>query len=182
MNTNGMATLLAELLEPQVETGKYGEISKERLRASLTTGPALTEHEQLLLLLSPVARIDWQHIQQQVKRELQEELKARDIEMNILPLAAATDEEKIQFKGNGFNVTLYRQDDIGVPWIILVQLGETYLQAIGPMTTLRLVDSGGLEWLRGKPDKNGEITASWHDPDTDILARSRKFSLTLEPV
>ena len=182
MNTNGMATLLTELLAPQVETGKYGVISKERLRASLTTGPPLTEHEQTVLLLSPVTRIDWQHIQQQVTHELLAELKARDIEMNLLPMAAATDEETTKFHGNGFNVTLYRQNDIGIPWIVLVQLGDAYLKAIGPMTTLRLVDSGGLEWLRGKPDKNGEITGSWHDQDTDLLARSRRFSLTLEPV
>ncbi len=182
MNTNGMARLLAGMLDTQLETGQYGAIDEERIRASLTTGPALSDEEQSLLLLSPVARSDFNRVRREVKEKLVLQLMENHIEQNLLPLAAATDEDKVLLKGNGFNVTLYKQDNLGIPWIVLVQLGDNYLQAINPMTVLRLVDSGGLEWLRGKPDANGEITVPWEDAETDILSRSRRFSLTLEPV
>lgn len=182
MNINGMAELLSEILETQVESGQFGAIDEERLRQALTSGPPLSNEEQSLLLLSPVARSDYKRIRREIRENLTSRLINRSVELELLPLAAATDEEKVIMQGNGFNVTLYRQDNLGIPWVILVQLGTFYLQALNPMTVLRLVDSGGLEWLRGKPDANGEITATWDDPETDILARSRRFSLTLEPV
>ena len=182
MNNDGMARLLAKLLDSQIESGQYGIIEKERLYASLTTGPPLNEKEQSLLLLSPVARFDLQQLREEIKAKLIADLKMKNISQTLLPLAAATENDKVILKGNGFNVTLYKHEELGIPWIILVQLGNSYLQAINPMTVLRLVDSGGLEWLRGKPDKNGEITSPWNDNETDLLARSRRFSLTLEPV
>jgi len=183
MNVNGMAVLLSEILETQLETGQYGSIDEQRLFQALTTGPALTDEEQSLLLLSPVARSDFKRIGAAIKKELESRVQEYQVGQEILPLAAATvGQKKVVFQGNGFTVTLYRQDKIGIPWVILVQLGSDWLRVIHPMTTLRLVDSGGLEWLRGSPDPNGEITATWDDHETDILARSRRFYLLLEPV
>lgn len=183
MNTNGMARLLAGILDSQLETGQYGVVDEHRIRESLTTGPVLTDEEQSLLLLSPVARNDYNTIRRQIKEEVLVQLADNHIEQTLLPLAAAASAgDKVLLKGNGFNVTLYKQDNLGIPWVILVQLGKSYLEAINPMTVVRLVDSGGLEWLRGKPDANGEITQPWQDSETDILSRSRRFSLTLEPV
>ncbi len=177
-----MAGLLSEILDAQVESGKYGAIDEGRFREALTVGPPLDEQEQGLLLLSPVARADYHRIRREVQEELTGRLQEQGVDMALLPLAAASDDDKVVMQGNGFSVTLYRQDDLGVPWVILVQLGSSYMQALNPMSLLRLVDSGGLEWLRGKPDKNGEITATWDDPETDLLLRSRRFSLSLEPV
>jgi hypothetical protein len=182
MNLNGMAELLSGILESQVESGQYGSIDEERIRESRTTGPKLSEAEQSLLLLSPVARSDYRRVCRRIQEELTSRLLDQGVEMELLPLAAATDEDKVVMHGNGFNVTLYKRNDLGIPWVILVQLQTSYLRALDPMTILRLVDSGGLEWLRGKPDVNGEVTATWDDPETDILARSRRFSLKLEPV
>ena len=62
MNLNGMAELLSGILESQVESGQYGSIDEERLRESRTTGPKLSEAEQSLLLLSPVARSDYRRV------------------------------------------------------------------------------------------------------------------------
>jgi len=182
MNTDGMARLLGEILDSQLETGQYGVLDEERIRAALTNGPPLDEHEHSLLLLSPVARYDYERIRAEVKQEMLDRLHEQQVELEMLPLAAASDADKNILRGRGFTVTLLRQEHLGIPWIILVQLGPEYLEAISPLTVLRLVDSGGLEWLRGKPDRNGEITAPWSDPETDLLARSRRFSLTLEPV
>lgn len=181
MNSNGMAELLSKILDTQIETGQYRGINEQRLRQALTTGPGLDHEEQSLLLLSPVIRHDYKRIRHEIKKELTQQLQNQGVEMQLLAFAAASTEDKVVMQNNGFSVTLYRQNDIGIPWIILVQLGPSYIQAINPMTILRLVDSGGLEWLRGKPDANGEITGTWDDTKTDILARSRRFSLALEP-
>ena len=182
MNVNSMARLFSEVLASQVETGKHGSFAPARLREALTTGPSLSEAERSLLLLSPVARSDFQRMRCQVKEEIQQRLDQLGVERQLYALAADSDEGTVSLKGNGFQVTLYQRSDLGIPWVILVQLGPVYLQAINPMTVLRLVDSGGLEWCRGKPDGQGEITASWDDRETDILARSKRFSLSLEPV
>ncbi len=181
MNINGMAALLKDILDSQIESGTQGTLNEYRIHEALTKGPELTEEEQSILLLSPVARSDYSRIRYEVIEEIRNNLFEFDVDLEILPLAAASDENVISLKGNGFDVTLYQKDNLGIPWVILVQIGTSYREAINPMTTLRLVDSGGLEWLRGKPDVNGEITAAWSDPDTDILARSRRFTLTLEP-
>lgn len=182
MNLNSMAKLFSEVLATQVETGKYGTFDPERLREALSTGPSLNESERSLLLLSPVARSDFQRMRREVNEEILKRLEQLGVERRLYALAADSEEGTVSLKGNGFGVTLYRRSELGVPWVILVQLGPAYLQAINPMTVLRLVDSGGLEWCRGKPDGQGEITASWDDRETDILARSKRFSLALEPV
>ena len=152
------------------------------LRQALTTGPPLIDREQRLLLLSPVARADYKQIRNEIVSETHERLDRHGVEMNLIPLAAADESDKVVLKSSGFRVTLYRQEKFGVPWVILVQLGPAYLQAINPMTSLRLADTGGLEWLRGRPDTNGELTGAWNDPETDLLKRIRRFSLMLEPV
>lgn len=182
MNTNAMARLLTELLDPQVESGEYGEIGDDRLRKAMTIGPALTKQEQSLLLLSPVARADYSRVCNEIVAETRDRITRHGVKMNLLPLAAADQDDKVVFKSTGFTVTLYRRDDLGIPWIILVQLGSSYRQAINPMTTVRLADTGGLEWLRGKPDANGELTGAWNDSETNLLTRAQRFSLMLEPV
>lgn len=183
MKSDGMARLLSEILDPQIESGEYGAIDKGRLRKSLTNGPGLTDQEQSLLLLSPVARGDFKDVRNEILEEVYARIHQQSVDMNMLPLAAAGEEkDKVILKGRGFSVTLYRRGELGIPWIILVQLGASYLKAINPMTTLRLVDTGGLEWLRGRPDVNGELTGPWSDAETDLLNRAHRFSLVLEPV
>ena len=183
MKSDGMARLLSEILDPQIESGKYGAIDKDRVRESLTNGPELTDREQCLLLLSPVAREDFKDVRNEILEEVYARIQQQDIDMNMLPLAAAGEaKDKVILRGSGFSVTLYRRDELGIPWIILVQLGASYQKAVNPMTTLRLVDTGGLEWLRGRPDVNGEFTGPWNDAETDLLIRAHRFSLILEPV
>ena len=182
MNTDSMTRLLAEILDSQIETGAHGEINDIRMREALTTGPDLTKQEQSLLLLSPVARGDFQRMRNKIVSEIRDRVSVYGVETELLPLAAASSGDKITLKNTGFSVTLYCKDDLGIPWVILVQLGNNYQQAINPMTTLKLVDTGGLEWMRGKPDAFGEMTGAWYDFETDLLSRARRFSLVLEPV
>ena len=183
MNMNGVSRLFLEILNSQLESGRYPPLDEKRVRESLTRGPGLTEDEQIILLLSPLARHDYQQVKKKIQEETRLRLYAQGVETELLAMAASSEDgDKMILKGNGFTVTLYRQENHDTPWVLLVQVGPLYLQNIYPMTPLRLIDSGGLEWLRGRPDANGEITASWNDPETDLLARSKRFSLILEPV
>ena len=177
-----MARLLAEILDSQIESGTYGVIKYNRMQEALTIGPGLTKQEQSILLLSPVAREDFQRMRNKIVAEIRDKISQYGVETELLPLAAADLQDKVTLKNTGFSVTLYRKDDLGVPWVILVQLGKNYQQAINPMTTLKLVDTGGLEWMRGKPDTFGEMTGAWYDFETDLLSRARRFSLILEPI
>ena len=183
MKTGGMEKLMGALLDRQIETGKYGLISAQRLRQALTTGPELDDAEKSLLLLSPVARDDYQQARETIRLETLERLSRNGVETELLPLAAADDgaQEVVILEGNGFSVNLYAQDDAGKQWVILVQLDENFRNSINPMTSLRLMDSGGLEWLRGRDDANGELSGVWLDDEINLLSRTRKYSLFLEP-
>ncbi len=182
MEKDNLAKLLAAVLDRQLESGKHTMITQERLREMVTTGPSLTEAEKKVLLLSPVARHDYAKMCTKIHKELNERLQRHGVKNEILPLAAATTDDKVVLKGADFNVTLFNKTEIGIPWVILIQLGSSYLRTVNPMTQLRLVDSGGLEWLRGRPDSNGELTGVWQDDETDLLRRARRFTLFLEPV
>ncbi len=182
MKQDNLARLLLAVLDRQLESGKHKMITRERLKETLTTGPPLTEEEKKILLFSPVARDDYAGMCNEICKELNERLQLYGVDNEILPLAAATTDDKVVMKGADFNVTLFNKTEIGIPWVILIQLGSSYLRTINPMTQLRLVDSGGLEWLRGRPDSNGELTGAWQDDETDILKRAQRFTLFLEPV
>lgn len=181
MNDAGIEKLFGELLESQIETGKYEQLNLKRIREALTVGPALSDEEQRLLLLSPVAREDFWLIKEEITNDLLGRLEEQGIALELLPLAAADKSDKVVMHSTGFSVTLINKNEIGVPWVILVQISSAYRKIISPMTTLKLVDSGGLEWLRQKPDSNGEMTALWTDSETDLVDRASRFSLILEP-
>jgi len=182
MNTQSLENLFTAMLETQVESGTAGTISKDRLEQAITTGPELTPEEKQILLKSPVARYEYLDAKNRVFASMNEQLQTQHIETNVLPLAASDQSDKHTFSCSGYRVTLYNKKKYGIPWVILLQLDNSFMKIINPMTIIRLVDSGGLEWLRGKPDINGELTASWLDSDTDLLERSKRFSLNVELV
>ena len=184
MNSRAIRRLTATILSRQMESGRHGTIDEKRLREALTIGPQLTEKENSLLLLSPVARDDWNRIRTLILNDMRDKIAEQGLDTSLVSLAASTDIEdgQVLIPGSDFSVTLYRQDTQGIPWVILVQLGPAYRNTIYPMTCLRLVDEGGLEWMRGYPDAEGEITSAWLDRNLDLHVRARKYSLKLEPV
>lgn len=170
------------MLDTQQESGTHGAMSDSRMRQSLVIGPGLTAEEKGILLKSPIARYRYMDIKRAVTRQIEQDLKVFHIGTEILPLAASDHSDTHAFACSGYRVVLYDKNELGIPWVILLQLDKSFQKAINPLTVLRLVDSGGLEWLRGKPDRNGELAASWSDADTDLLERSKQFSLNLEVV
>ncbi|MCU7805624.1 MAG: hypothetical protein KZQ96_20750 [Candidatus Thiodiazotropha sp. (ex Lucinoma borealis)] len=108
-------------------------------------------------------------------------MDANRVDTSLVSLAASSLEDKVILKGRSFAVTLYRGLGRDVPWVVLVQLDKNYLDAIEPMTTLRLVDSGGMEWMRGSVDSNGEFTGVWLPSNGDLIKRAQDYSLSLVP-
>lgn len=182
MNRESLKALFSAMLDEQVEPGETPPLVEARMRETLTTGPQLTEEEKALLIQSPLARYRYQDMQKQVAEEITQTLERGNIATRILPLAAAEKTDTHHFSCTGYKVILYDKKEHGIPWVILLQLDKAFQDAINAFTVLRLVDSGGLEWMRGRPDANGEITASWIHADTDLLERARQYSLKLEIV
>ena len=182
MKTQSMKALFAAMLEQQLVEDDTRVLDEARMRESLTTGPELTDEEKSLLVRSPLARYRYQDMQAQVADEVTDTLRRLKIDTHILPLAAADHSDTHTFTCTGYRVILYDKKKYGVPWMILLQLEKSLQDAINPFTVVRLVDSGGLEWMRGKPDANGELTVSWIHPDTDLLERARRYELNLEIV
>ena len=135
-----------------------------------------------MLILSPITRDNWNNIRIELKEEFRDKLNAEHLDTALVPLAAATEAEpnRISLQGQGFNVTLYRQVEQEIEWVILVQLEPNFTKAIYPMSQLKLIDSGGLEWMRGRPDAGGEFTGTWSDSAIDLYERAQNCSLTLD--
>ena len=69
-----------------------------------------------------------------------------------------------------------------MPWIVFLQLSSKVTNCLYPLTRIRLYDSGGLDWIIGKPDKNGQIIGEWLDNETNLVERSKLYSLHIEPI
>jgi len=182
MKTESLQTLFAAMLEQQLVEKETRVLDDRRMRESLTTGPKLSDEEKALLIRSPLARYRYQEIQREIAEEISDILERRNIDTRIVPLAAADHAGEQVFSCTGYKVILYEKKQYGIPWLILLQLDKAFQESIHPLTVLRLVDSGGLEWMRGRPDSNGELTASWSHADTDLRERAKQYSLNLEIV
>ena len=155
----GVQALLAEILEAQLGRAEAENIPQERIVEALTRGPGLTNEEKRLLWLSPEARDTYLAIRRRLSRSLEQRLRDRGIEMETTLLAASGGEtDNFSCEGEGWTVVAQKD---GGEWIVSLHLKETARQAIPPMTTLQLVDKGGVEWLRGRPDESGDINAVW---------------------
>jgi len=185
MNQDSLHQLVADVFADQIETDAYELISDSRFHEVLTSQKEFTAKEQSLLILSPRIRSDYQRIRLAIKDEAYSSILKSNIATKILPLAASSNEqEQIILAGSGYRVILYRPDEPDTPWLVLVQLEKIYQDILRDFshTPLRLFDSGGLEWLRGKPNSYGEISATWTDANMDLAQRASQYSLHLEPV
>ncbi len=184
MSSRNLHKLMAYVLARQVESGEYGAVSEQRLREALTDGPDLDDAERALLLLSPVARDDWDRVRREVLDDVREHWMGSGADTELVPLAAssASDTGQIDVNGPDFTVSLFQQDHEGTTWVILVQLGPNLRAGLYPMSTLRLIDDEGLEWARGRPDAQGELIATWHNDEVSLQERAKGHRLRLEPI
>lgn len=176
------ARLLLDLLNAQTEDAGSKPLSLARLHAALTDGPPLTKAEQGVLYRSPLSRDDYLRLKRKRNAELQTRWRQQGLRLRLVAKAAADpDSDRLHYQNAaaGFQVTLFRQDDADMPWMVLLQLDPMVRDTLYPASAVVLSDSGGLEWARGRPDARGELSFGWHHPDTDPRQRLRAYTLTL---
>lgn len=181
-NPNSMKRLFADVLDSQLEPEFTPDISTDRLRESLTTGPALSAEERRSLWRSPLIRDEYLRIRRQLNAEIRSRVQERGLDLRIVGRAAADDTDELRYDSadGSFQITLMRQPEEDMPWLLLVTLSKAIRETLYPLTQIRLVDSGGLEWVRGRPDTRGELSFGWYDLENLPDQRLREHSLILE--
>ena len=74
-------------------------------------------------------------------------------------------------------VKLFPLDESGDRWTIFLKVTEQGQEALG--SRIRLVDTGGVQWLAGQVDEDGELSADWAYQETP-LQRLHQYELRLE--
>ena len=177
-----LAKVFAEVLDRQKNISLPEDISTARLYAAFTDGPALVEEERQVLLKSPTLRYQCVDVMKQINQEIKDHLEQSQIQLDITPLAAAHESDEYHFSARDFDVYLYDKSDSDMPLIVFLQLSPKMTSFFYQATRVRLYDSGGLDWIIGKPDKNGQIIGEWLDSETNLVERSKMYSLHIEPI
>lgn len=182
MTNSGMTKIFTEILDRQVNVLTKGHITTDRLYAAFTNGPEINKAERKLLLKSPTLRYECVNVINQINREVKNQLEKSQIQMAITPLAAANESSEYHFSARDFDVYLYDKSNSDMPWIVFLQLSPKLTSCLYHMTRIRLYDSGGLDWIVGRPDKNGQIIGEWLDTETSLVDRAKMYSLHIEPI
>jgi hypothetical protein len=182
MTNNGMTKIFSEILDRQTNVPTKAHISSERLYAAFSNGPELNEEERQILLKSPMLRYKCVNVINQINQDIKDQLEKSQIQMALTPLAAAHESDEYHFSARDFDVYLYDKSDPDMPLIVLLQLSPKMTSFFNKKTRVRLYDSGGLDWIIGKPDKNGQIITEWLDNETNLVERSKMYSLHIEPI
>ncbi len=175
--------LLLDLLNGQVDSGEGLSLSEARIEQALTIGPRFSDRESHLLWRAPLARASLRRVRDRLCQDVVKHWQLAGIEPVAEFKAAADDiDEVIKVRGNGFSLTIFPDTDPTMPWILSLQI-DSELQSDMP-TGLRfqLLDSGGMVWLKGRPNSRGEINEGWFDTTTSPRARLLAHHLRLTPI
>lgn len=180
MNTQSLNTLFSAMLNTQTETGANRVIDPSKLQLLVENG--LTNKDKKHLLRSPIVRYQYADEKNKYREGLLKKIEENKLEMQILPLAASSkSEDTMVFSCASYRITIYSNKLSDKPWIILVQLKPDFIKIIGKNTAIRLIDTSGFEWAKGKPDNNGELLVSQKDT-INFFQQAKKYSLNLEIV
>jgi hypothetical protein len=172
--------LLAAILKGQDDSETNGTLTIFRVRQALTAGPPLTEEERKLIWLSPTARQVFLSVRRQVRADITRRVRAAGLGTAERRLAASGGDTEV-IVGNGFVVSIFRDDIPGAEWSVSVSLEPEYLALIGATTNVVLRDGGDHVWASGVPSLQRTISAVWDLIDDPPLRRLQRFDLALEP-
>jgi hypothetical protein len=180
MNHDAMQHLMAGILAEQPERADAGaSLDEARLRRALSGDEPLNHTEQQLLWTSPAARRRLM-ILRDVQRATQHQAWQRlGVESQIVYLAAADSTvQPITIDTHPhLTVKLFPLDEQGERWTVFLKLSEALQQTL--LTGIRLLDTGGVQWLAGHVDHDGELSADWTH-DESPLHRLHRYALRLE--
>jgi hypothetical protein len=182
MKTEAMKRLLATILAEQPERADADRaLDEERLRRALSGAEPLTAAEQRLLWTSPEARRRLYALREAQRAVQYLAWQRLGIAPQLAYLAAAGPAvEPVTIDTHPhFTIKLFPLETDGQHWTIFFKLSETVHQTL--LTGIRLVDSGGLQWLAGHVDEDGELSADWTHPEPP-LQRLHRYALRVEPL
>ena len=182
MNREAMQHLMAAILAEQPESADAGmALDEARLRRALSGAEPLSAAEQRLLWTSPAARRRLTMLWDSQRATQYLEWHRAGVTPQIAYLAAADPVvQPITIDTHPhFTIKLFPLDTDGRHWTIFLKLSDTAHQTL--LTGVRLVDTGGLQWLAGPVDGDGELSADWTHPEPP-LQRLHRYELRVEPL
>ncbi len=180
MNVGPRFDLLARVLDLQPLDEKP-LISEGRFRAALTTGPALTREESRVLWTSPATRDRYVRTKAALTSEVSSRLSDHGVGRALFALAAGSDDVVHYLAGDSFSVTVIKADLPDVDWLISLKLEPSYREHLPVLMPVALRDGGGLIWITGTPDAEGQLSGEWIHKGVSPLDRVREHGLVLEP-
>lgn len=182
MHKDAMKRLLAGMLAQQPEHANAGmALDEARLRRALSGAESLSDAEQHLLWTSPAARQRLTTLHQAQRAAQYLAWRRAGIDTQVVYLAAADPMvQPITIDTHPhLTVKLFPLDDQGVRWTIFLKLSAPLHTSL--LSGIRLLDTGGLQWLAGQVDSDGELSADWPHPESP-LQRVHRYALRLEPL
>lgn len=182
MNPEALKHLMAAILAEQSDSADAGmALDETRLQRALSEEEPLSAAEQHLLWTSPAARRRLTMLWDNQRAAQYLAWQQAGIAPQIAYLAAAAPAvQPITIDTHPHcTLKLFPLDADGKLWTIYLKLSDTAHQTL--LTGVRLVDTGGLQWLAGHVDSDGELSADWAHPEPP-LQRLHRYELRLEPL
>jgi hypothetical protein len=182
MNPEALKHLMAAVLAEQPESTDAGmALDEARLQQALSGEEPLSAAEQHLLWTSPVARRRLAMLRDSQRATQYLAWQRAGIAPQIAYLAAADPVvQPVTIDTHPHcTIKLFPQDTDGKLWTIYLKLSDTAYQTL--LTGVRLVDTGGLQWMAGHVDSDGELSTDWAHPEPP-LQRLHRYELRLEPL
>ena len=169
------------LLAAQPDTGEHPQaLDEARLRQALTGTVELSPAEQALLLHDPSARQRLYALRdaQRARQYLIWKRLGMATQVSYLAAADVTDHPVTIDTHPHLTVKVFPLDAEGTRWTIFLKVSETLQETL--LSGLRLLDSGGLLWLIGQVDADGELSMDWAHAESP-LQRLHHYELRIEP-
>lgn len=173
--------ILADLLNGQTEMADESELEglEGRIQA-YAEGAPWQPRDVELVWTSPSARRRYLQARKAVLARLADRWNDQGFGRQFLRRAAdGGPSDILALEEAGVTVRILRAPGSG-DWLVSVVLSPEALALLPDGVNIRLVDSGGREWLRGEPDRAGGVDAFWEDADQSPIERLREHALNLE--
>jgi hypothetical protein len=175
--------LLLNLVNQQTDSGEGFDLSEARIEQALTVGPCFSRRESQLLWKAPFARDSLLRVRDRLCQETIARWKASGIDpIAEFKAAAGGVDEVIRIRGQGFSLTIFPDADQTMPWILSLQIDADLRDDMPTGLRFQLMDSGGMVWLKGRPNSRGEINEGWFDTTISPRERLLAHHLQLIPI
>lgn len=182
MPTDALQSLLAAILADQPERPETDPLLDEARLVRLLAGTQpLTTAEERVLWTSPAVRRQLAALRA-AQRAAQYQAWSQIGFVPQIPYlaAAAASVQPVTIATHpGLIIKLFPEDDDGNKWTIWLKLARFVQDVL--VSGIRLVDTGGVSWLAGQMDHDGELSADWTYTESP-LRRLQRYALRLEPL